>query len=150
MKYFFILIFITTQAYAYDWESCRENVFRPIQGGISTGSSQAGLLTVSTGAPTSSIQFSSSFGGCSALREKNRDLNAFWRSNFELIRKDISIGRGEYLDSLIELLTCKKIKSSELSRILRDNFIEIYGEALDRNAEDAYEILRKIITPNLC
>ncbi len=60
----------------------------------------------------------------------------FASQNYDKVRRDISRGYGEYVDSLGELLLEDSSKSAAFARLAQEHYLELYPSArLDRSGE---------------
>lgn len=70
-------------------------------------------------------------------------------ANIELIRIDIAIGSGEYINSLARTFGCKDHASSDFARIMQSEFEVLFPN--DTSAKNTVESIKRIIntTPQL-
>lgn len=131
---------------AYVWEECNKDVYQPIRKKfLNSSGAQAGLLTVTSGAPTSTSQFASSTGGCSANLKRENEVKEFVYQNFDQLMFNSSKGGGEYLNAYGGLMDCEGKAQDRLSSLFQNNFINIYGKDIDKTPEEVYESLREIM-----
>jgi len=67
---------------------------------------------------TSSTQFTSSFGGCSAIGQNEKN-HKFIVDNEMNLKSEIANGSGEYLTALNEVFDCPSEKTMEFNRALQ-------------------------------
>lgn len=91
-----LLITISFETYGFSWKECSNQ-------GLGSGH----LFGLST----SSGQFTSSTGGCSALASKDQILQEFYVTNFDKIKTDFARGGGEHASILFFLSSCSAYES---------------------------------------
>jgi hypothetical protein len=65
------------------------------------------------------VQYTSSWGACSAIGKLEEDRKAFYNDNFEMLRINFSENRGEYLKAFVSFYQCSKVGEEVLSN---DNY----------------------------
>ncbi len=94
-----------------------------------------GLVQQVLAATTNSFLGTQTFGISSGTLEcnqplkfaSNEQLNNFVAENMDNLAKDAAMGQGEYVDTLAELMDVPGSKRAEFSKMLQDNFSNIYG-----------------------
>ena len=150
MKLKILFVIINTfllNALAYDGTKCMKNVFHPLTKRTSVG--EAGILSISTVAPTSTSQFVSSTGSCSAMAEMNLRKKEFIANNLKPLIIDSSKGSGEYLLAYSFIAGCDRRGQDQLLVLFQKNLIEIYGKELDKQPKEVYESLETIMKSDL-
>lgn len=128
-KFFRIIIVIfifSDKSYGYNSERCYAFMER-LRYGIGTGE----LI--------SSTQFTSSFGECSLMGDREKEIERYFYINYNSIKTDASRGRGEFLDGLASLLSCNEEAGKRLSKYMQGDFEKIFN-AEDEKIKDAKEL----------
>lgn len=125
-----ILSFICTllNAHAYDWEKCRRSLAKK-----GKEAEMYGGLYTTTVFP---VQFSSSWGACSAFGKPEVDRKAFFNDNFDSLRVNFSENRGEYMHALISFYQCSNVGEEEFIKLVRSNYQNIFGKIYNKETID--------------
>lgn len=133
MKYLiFFLFFFVSNLYAFNGRKC-DHLMR-----------EKGGFRIATFLTTSSAQFLSSTGECSALGlNKEEQIKTFYYVNNERIKQDVAQGRGEYLDSFVQLVGCNQKTDLILRRELKNEFKILFVNDLEQSYKNLVPILDK-------
>lgn len=131
IKTLLTLFTVINVSYAFDWDKCRK---QEILGG-------AGFMAFSV----SSTQFTSSWGGCAMIGMAEHDKKVFLVQNFENIKIDSARGTGEYIEAYAIVSMCDHKARNELSRAFQKNFTYIYGDSVEKQPEQVYESMERVI-----
>jgi hypothetical protein len=129
MKCFLILaIAFSSPTFAYNGRECDKAIGRRVKGVQEEFGGYKSISSTSS-LGTSSLQFSSSWGPCSAIKENEGE--RYFRLNYDKLKVDIAKGGGEYLDAFFEGGNCsvnsKPPFPKPISSSLDENFkIKIY------------------------
>ncbi len=97
------------------------------------------ILAATTNASFGNQTFGISSGtlGCNqpAKWASNEQLNNFVAENMDNLAKDVAMGQGEYVDTLAGLMDVPGSKRAEFSKMLQDNFSNIFTEASVSHAD---------------
>lgn len=138
-----VVVFWSLPTYSFNAKHCRDQLFVPVTSRVPP--SPVTWLLITTIAPTSTSQFVSSSGSCSAVAETEFQKKYFIAQNLEPLKIDSARGRGEYLSAYLSLSGCSGNARKEYSRFLQNNFTKIYGEKLDNSSLQVYERLEWLI-----
>lgn len=134
-KYFkWCVIYIVTinNGFAYNGERCEKYLDRH-----SFFNGNAELI--------SSTQLTSSFGECSLMGDREKEIELYFYVNYNSIKTDASRGKGEYLDGLMSLLSCNEEAGKRLSKYMQGDFEKIFiaEEEKIKDAKELYSNFRK-------
>lgn len=122
-----ILVFIfSNKSYGYNSERCNAFMERLRYG-------------IGTGELVSSSQFTSSFGECSLVGDRGKEIEMYFYVNYNSIKIDASRGNGEFLKGLITLLSCNEEACRRLSKYIQGDF-EKFFTIEDEKTKDAKEL----------
>ncbi|WP_398307406.1 DUF3015 family protein [Zoogloea sp.] len=101
------------------------------------------VLLISAGActvidPSSSSHSSSSSGGDSksaSLMTREQRIARFTENNLDHLKRDISIGQGEYLSSLASLMQIESAQRPAFFAFAQSNFTKLFPSAQTRAAD---------------
>lgn len=130
MKFLIMIpvLFYCEASHAFSWRKCKSYLTSP------------GRSLFGVGAIVSMSQFSSSWGGCSALGHNEDARKAYFATNFEAIQNDIVKGQGEALNTLLSYNQCYQSKS-KIIHTLKNDFSSLFTS----DQENFYENIRPII-----
>lgn len=104
-------------AHPYDWDKCKRSMLK---------TREAYLLALTTISP---IQYTSSWGACSAMGKPEDDRKAFFNDNFSMLKINFARGSGEYVTTFINFYKCSNVGSVGFLKIVRNNFKNVFGTA---------------------
>lgn len=119
---------LVPRAHAYDWDKCRRF--------LSKQSKSAGLFGGFATTTTFPIQFSSSWGACSAIGKPEEDRKAFYNDNFERLKINFSENRGEYMKAFVSFYKCSNTGEEAFVKRIRNNFKDIFGKIYNKDVLD--------------
>ncbi len=82
----------------------------------------------SSNVSTSETQLTSSWGECSlfALKERKQQRSLYIAQNYDQIKKDVALGRGEHLEALSWFSLCENQSGAEFNLTLQKNFENLF------------------------
>lgn len=124
ISFLFCALFCVTiqEAGAYDWDKCRRAWL----------SQPGSSFAISTMSP---VQFSSSWGACSALGEPEHSKEAFFNDNYYLVKRDFALSHGEFKDVFIAFFNCNSDGEVFLTKKVRENFEQIFERNFSNRAQ---------------
>ena len=134
----FIVVFLfPLQLSAMNWHQCMDTT------------ETAGVITpflyISAQVTTSSGQFTSSWGPCSLFGKTDEQIKKiFVAKNFENLKTEISLGRGEFLNEYARLNRISKENYNKLFMNFQSKYINIFGKNGNHLPSVAYDQLEKI------
>lgn len=131
----FVILFLNSATcFSFDWDKCKK-VFK--------GSNN--LISASTAATGSSSSYLSSTGDCAMIGMVNHDKKVFLVHNFKNMKNDSARGAGEYIEAYAIVSMCDYKARNELSKAFQKNFTYIYGESIEKEPEQAYEAMERLM-----
>lgn len=115
---------IVNNCFAYNHERCGKYLDRYFKG-------NAELI--------SSTQLTSSFGECSLMGDREKEIERYFYINYNSIKTDASKGKGEYSDGLMSLFSCNEEAGKRLSKYMQVDFEKIFNTE-DEKIKDAKEL----------
>lgn len=70
----------------------------------------------------SSTKSTSSYGECSLVGDRTKEIEQYFFINYNLIKIDTSRGNGEFIKGFTELLSCNEEARGRLTKFMRTNF----------------------------
>jgi len=134
---FFVVFLFPLQSWAMNWRQCMDT------------SHSAGFITpylyITAQTTTSSGQFTSSWGPCSIFGKTDEEIKKiFVAKNFENLKTEISLGRGEFLNEYARLNRISKENYNKLFMNFQSKYINIFGQNGDNLPSVSYDQLEKI------
>lgn len=114
MKIIFVLLILSCSSisYGFNYRKCRQ--FQLKHSSFFYG-------------PTTSMQFTSSTGACSALASRSEEKKRFFVINYEKFQNEVAQGGGEHLYTFGLLSGCSSSEQSELNILLKKNYHLIFS-----------------------
>ena len=92
----------------------------------------------------SSIQFLSSWGACSAIRETDEEARViFLKNNLDVIKEQAALGNGEFLTTLGQLYICDRDNQKYFLSSMKFNYQKIFED--NSNAEEINNEIKKVL-----
>ncbi len=126
MKIYFVLLFLSTQAFSFNMDKCHK----------------VALRGVGIGYVVSTSSFISSTGDCSMLGLVKHDQKLFIAQAYEPLQIDIARGSGDFSTAFADISKCNSLGKIVLKRALQKNYGKIYQDA---NFEDVEKTHSEIL-----
>jgi hypothetical protein len=134
IKTLLLFVYFISSAQAYDWDKCRRSLEKQKKAAGLNG----GFATTTT----FPVQYTSSWGACSAIGKPEDDRKAFFNDNFIMLVTDFSRGNGEYMKAFMGFYKCSDNGEEEFIKTVRSNYEVIFGKL-------HYLSIREIIHPEV-
>lgn len=122
---FLLVLCLTKVVHSFDYRKCRQ--FQVKHSSFIYG-------------PTTSMQFTSSTGACSALASRSEEKKRFFVINYEKFQNDVVHGKGEYLLTFGQISNCSKNEQLRLNRFLKKNYSSIFSSVIQENSYDKVNV----------
>lgn len=139
MKVFLYILLVSlfsSKAFSFNWEKCSRFFDR------------AHPVTSIFYVMSSSSQFSISTGDCAMIGMAAHDRKVFLSYNLENIQTDSARGYGEYITAYALLSGCNEAGRKALPTHFQKNFIQIFGEGVEKKPKAIYESMEYLIQTN--
>lgn len=133
-----LIIIFSSETYAFNKMKCFKVRY-------ATGIGELDIFLATTALPTTTAQYITSTGGCSALGMNEKERVIFVVENSDHLRDESARGTGEYLEAYAILSGCSDHAKSYLPKVFQRNFKQIYGDKKERPLEDVYEEMDNLV-----
>ncbi len=130
---------IAINSYAYSWKKCKK-------GDSWAGAGAYGFLIGNM--LLSTMEFSTSTGGCAMIGMVGHDKKVFIAQNLEQLKLESVLGAGEYISAYATIAGCSREASLILFNELQNNYDTIYGKDYLLPFNQVHNNIEKLIKHN--